>query len=154
MKEFHGQASALVDARPRVVFDLITDVGRLPEWNRAIEAIVECPQNLSEGAQWKVKMHPPHVPSWGSVSQVEEIDRSHLRFAYETRNADGNPSYTKWAWKVVEKANGAEVSVSWDVYLKTLDRRILAGPLRKRQLRREVQDSLTAMSQNAVTAAS
>ena len=146
MKEFHGHASARVDARPQAVFDLITDVGRLPEWNTAIEAILERPPDLSEGAQWTVKMHPPHVPSWGSISRVEEIDRPHLHFAYETRNTDGNPSYAKWAWTVVGTANGAEVSVTWDVYLKTLDRRILAGPLRRRQLRREVQNSLTAMS--------
>jgi hypothetical protein len=41
---------------------------------------------------------------------------------------------------------GAEVTVTWDCYLKTLDRRILAGPLRKRQLAREVPKSLTAMA--------
>ena len=100
--------------------------------------------------QWTVNMHPPHVPSCGSVSRVEELDRHHLRFAYETRNADGNPSYTKWAWTVVGAGDGAEITVSWDVYLKTFDRRVLAGPLRKRQLHREVQNSLTAIA-NAFT---
>ena len=39
MKEFHGQASARVDAEPQAVFDLITDVGLLSEWNAAIEAV-------------------------------------------------------------------------------------------------------------------
>jgi hypothetical protein len=34
----------------------------------------------------------------------------------------------------------------WDCYLKTLDRRILAGPLRKRQLAREVENSLGAIA--------
>ena len=151
MKEFHGSASARVDAPPEAVYDLITDIDRLPEWNAAIEAVVERPPALADGAEWTIKMHPPHVPSWGSVSRVEVIDRANLRFTYETRNADGNPSYTRWAWLVVGAENYAEVSVSWDVYLKTLDRRILAGPLRKRQLEREVSTSLVAMS-NTVTA--
>jgi hypothetical protein len=42
--------------------------------------------------------------------------------------------------------------VTWDVYLKTVDRRFFGGPLRKRQLAREVPDSLTAMA-GAVTTA-
>src|SRR5271169_2539872 len=153
MKEFHGRASARIDAPPHAVYDLITDVGRLPEWNSAIEAVVERPPTLAEGVEWTVKMHPPGVPSWGSVSRVEALDRPNFRFAYETRNADGNPSYTKWAWEVVGAGDGAEISVSWDVYLKTLDRRILAGPLRRRMLEREVSTSLVALS-NSVTAVS
>jgi hypothetical protein len=47
---------------------------------------------------------------------------------------------------------GAKVTVTWDAYLKTFDRRFLAGPMRKRQLVREVQRSLTAMA-SAVGAA-
>ncbi len=146
MKEFHGHASARVDAEPQAVFDLITDVGLLSEWNAAIEAVLERPPALAEGVEWTVKMHPPHVPSWGSVSRVETLDRTHHRFAYETRNADGNPSYTKWAWAVVDVGDAAEISVSWDVYLKTLYRRILAGPLRRRQLQSEVSKSLAALA--------
>ena len=106
MREIHGQATARVDAEPEAIFDVITDVGRLPEWNGAIEAVQDQPAALMTGAQWTVKMHPPHVPSWGSVSRVEELDRGKLRFAYETRNTDGNPSYTKWAWELVGAATG------------------------------------------------
>lgn len=145
MDEFHGRASARVDATPEAVFDLITDIARLPEWNAAIEAVVERPPALTDGAEWTIKMHPPRLPSWKSISRLEELDRSHFRFAYETRNADGNPSYVKWAWEVADAGDGAEVTVMWDVYLKTFDRRVLAGPMRKRQLAREVPQSLTAM---------
>jgi uncharacterized protein YndB with AHSA1/START domain len=151
MDEFHGHASARVNATPQEVFDLITDVSRLPEWNAAIEAVLERPPALAEGAEWTIKMHPPRVPAWKSVSRVEEFDRDRRRFAYETRNADGNPSYVRWAWEVVDAGHGTEVTVTWDCYLKTLDRRFLAGPMRKRQLAREVPRSLTAMA-NAVTA--
>ncbi len=41
MKEFHGQASARVDAEPQTMFDLITDVALHSEWNAAIEAVLE-----------------------------------------------------------------------------------------------------------------
>jgi uncharacterized protein YndB with AHSA1/START domain len=146
MKEIHGRASGCVDATPQAVFDFITDVDRLPEWNTAIETVLERPAALVEGAQWTVRMHPPHVPSWGSISRVEELDPRHLRFAYETRNTDGNPSFTKWAWTLVGESSSTEISVSWDVYLKTLDRRLLAGPIRKRQLQHEVSGSLAALA--------
>ena len=37
------------------------------------------------------------------------------------------------------------MTVSWDVYLKTLDRKLFAGPIRQRQLRKEVAGSLAAL---------
>jgi len=146
MDEIHGRASARVAAPPQAVFDVITDVGRLPEWNAAIERVVAQPAALAEGAEWTVKMHPPRTPSWGSISRVEELDRSRYRFAYQTRNADGNPSYTRWAWEIARGGEGADVTVTWAVYLKTFDRRFFAGPIRRRQLAREVPRSLTALA--------
>jgi uncharacterized protein YndB with AHSA1/START domain len=142
MKEFHGRASTRVNAQPQAVFDFITDVGRLPEWNEEVEAVQDQPEVLAPGTQWTVTMHPPHMPSWGSVSRVDELDRAQLRFAYETRNTDGNPSYAKWAWQMVLGGDGTEVTVTWDVFLRTFDRRVLAGPLRKHQLCKEVAASL------------
>jgi len=79
MKEFHGHASARVDAQPQAVFDTITDVDRLPDWNAAIEAVLERTPALVEGVKWTIKMHPRHVPSWGSVSRVDTLDRTHHR---------------------------------------------------------------------------
>jgi hypothetical protein len=52
------------------------------------------------------------MPSWQSISRVEELDRRRCRFAYETRNADGNPSYVKWAWEVVGAGTGAKITVT------------------------------------------
>jgi uncharacterized protein YndB with AHSA1/START domain len=146
MQEFHGQASTSVDAPPTEVFDLITDVDRLPEWNAAIQAVVDKPPALVPGAEWTVTIKPAGIPSWGSISRVEEIDGQRGRFAYETRNADGNPSYVKWSWKVTATGTETEVTVTWDCFLKTFDRRILAGPVRKHQLAREVHRSLAAIT--------
>lgn len=151
MDEFHGRASVRVDAAPQAVFDLITDVGRLPEWNAAIDSVVAQPTALAEGAEWTVKMHPARAMTWGSISRAEELDRGGGRFAYQTRNADGNPSYSRWAWEITPAGGGADVTVTWQVYLKTADRRFLAGPIRKRQLAREVPRSLTALA-SALTA--
>ena len=48
-------------------------------------------------------------------------------------------------WAVDQSDSAAKVTVTWDVYLKTLDRKLLAGPIRKRQLRKEVAESLEAL---------
>jgi uncharacterized protein YndB with AHSA1/START domain len=146
MDEFHGRASAHLAAAPSAVFELLTDVDRLPEWNAAIEDVLDHPGSLEPGTEWTVRMHPPHAPSWGSISTVRHIDRDQLHFAYETRNADGNPSRASWSWRVRAVGDGADVTVTWDCYLRTLDRRLLAGPIRKRQLAREVPRSLQALA--------
>jgi hypothetical protein len=49
MDEIHGPASVRVAATPQAVFGLITDVGRLPERNAAIEAVATRPAALAEG---------------------------------------------------------------------------------------------------------
>ncbi len=145
MHEFHGRASAQVGAAPETIFDLITDLDRLAEWNTAVEALADRPAALVAGAEWTVTMHPQRMPRWGSISRVEQIDRENLRFTYQTRNADGNPSYTTWSWQIAAAGTGAEVTVTWDCYLKTFDRRVFGGPLRKHQLAREVPRSLSAI---------
>ena len=145
MREIHGPASDRVDADADAVFRLITDVERLPEWNGAIECVVERPAELTAGAEWIVKMHPNRMMSWQSRSTVEDIDRDQHRFSFRTVNADGNPSYTDWKWEITPLETGADVSVTWDVHLETIDRRLLAGPIRQRQLRKEVAASLHAI---------
>ena len=101
MQEIHGTASGRVTATPEVVFMVITDVERLPEWNRAIERVVEPAPELAAGTEWVVKMHPSRGMTWRSRSRVEEIDRDAGRFTYRTWNANGNPSYADWKWEVV-----------------------------------------------------
>lgn len=152
MKEIHGTATGSVGADPDAAFLLITEIDRLPEWNRAIERVVERPPELTRGNEWVVKMHPSRGMTWQSRSRVEEIDRGARRFAYRTWNADGNPSYSDWIWEVLLRESVAQVSVSWDVYLKTLDRKLLAGPIRQRQLRKEVAESLRALERTSRSA--
>src|SRR3954469_6812639 len=101
MKHFSGQATAHVESTRQSVFDRITDVERLPEWNAAIEAVVDKPLELTRGSTWTVKMHPARLMTWNGVSCVEEFDDDLLRFGYVTQNADGNPSYVRWSWNVV-----------------------------------------------------
>ena len=145
MQEIHGTASGRVTAAPGAVFRLITDVDRLPDWNRAIERVVVRASELAPGTEWVVKMHPSRGMTWQSRSRVEEIDLEAGLFSYRTWNADGNPSYADWTWEVVPFDSAAQVTVRWDVYLRTLDRKLLAGPIRRRQLRKEVAASLLAL---------
>jgi uncharacterized protein YndB with AHSA1/START domain len=147
VREIHDTAEAIVDADASVVFDLITTLKRLPEWNAAVEQVIELPDSLTPGATWTVEMHPSKLLRWKSVSTLLELDTDALCFSYRTVNADGNPSYTLWKWDVTPNAATVKVSVRWDVYLETLDRRLVAGPIRKRQLRAEVATSLKAIAQ-------
>src|SRR6516165_2578744 len=146
MREIHDQAEVVIDPNPHAVFDAITDIEHLPEWNEAIEAVIERATRLVQGATWTVEMHPSRPIRWRSISTLQDLDPEGLRFSYRTVNADGNPSYSLWSWELTPKPEGTKVSVRWDVYLKTLDRRLLAGPIRKRQLRKEVAASLDVLS--------
>jgi hypothetical protein len=58
MQEIHGTVKGRVNAAPDATFRLITDIDRLPEWNRAIEHVVERSHELTPGTEWVVKMHP------------------------------------------------------------------------------------------------
>ena len=71
MDEFQGRASVRVDATPQAVFDLITDVDRLPEWNTAIERVLERPPELTAGAEWTIKMHPPRLPTTSTSARPD-----------------------------------------------------------------------------------
>jgi uncharacterized protein YndB with AHSA1/START domain len=146
MRNFSGTASTDVPADPAAVFATITDIDALPQWNAAIERVVERPADLLPGASWTVTMHPPHVPRWNSVSTLEVLDPDALRFRYRTQHASGNPSFVVWSWSVTPHGSGAEVTVTWDCTLSTVDRRWFGGPIRKRQLDREVPHSLAALA--------
>lgn len=144
MREFHGTATTRVQASAHEVFELVTDLDRLSDWNRAIERIVERPATLEPGAEWVVVVHPPGMPRWRSRSRVEDIEPD-TRFAYRSRTDDSNPSYALWRWDVAPAGDGAQVTVSWDGYPKTAGRKLFGAPLRRRMLRRETAESLEAM---------
>jgi hypothetical protein len=64
MQEIHGTAVGTVIAAPDATFRLITDIDRLPEWNRAIERVVEPAPELTPGTEWVVKMHSSRGMTW------------------------------------------------------------------------------------------
>jgi uncharacterized protein YndB with AHSA1/START domain len=152
VREIHDSSSAQLEADAEAVFNLITDIDRLPEWNAAIEKVLATPHDLTPGAKWTVQMHPARLIRWKSVSTLDTIDKDRLIFSYRTVNADGNPSYTLWNWTLTAKGHTAEVLVKWDVFLQTWDRRAIAGPIRRRQLRQEVTASLQALAALTVRA--
>jgi uncharacterized protein YndB with AHSA1/START domain len=140
--EIHDSAEATLQAQPTDLFAAITRIECLPDWNTAIERVIDQPTALKPGASWTVEMHPTRLMRWRSVSTVQLLDEEGLRFAYRTVNADGNPSHALSEWSVQPANGGALVRVRWDVFLETLDRQLLGGPIRRRQLRREVAASL------------
>jgi uncharacterized protein YndB with AHSA1/START domain len=50
-------ATTHIDASPEAVFSVVTDVSRLPEWNRAITEVIEAPASLEPGSEWRVRVH-------------------------------------------------------------------------------------------------
>jgi uncharacterized protein YndB with AHSA1/START domain len=147
--EIHDAAELSVRVDPTKLFAAITDVEHLPDWNAAIERVVEGPGAMVHGARWTVEMHPMRGMRWRSVSTLDVLDVDRRRFAYRTVNADGNPSYTLWEWNVKGCNDGSTVVVHWNVFLKTADRRLLGGPIPRRQLRREVPTSLRRVAEYA-----
>jgi hypothetical protein len=142
MNEIHDSTRVTLDVSADSAFACITDIDRLPEWNAAIGAVTDRPAELRRGAQWTVRMAPNRLMRWGSRSTVDDIDPAARRFSYRTVNTDGNPSYSLWSWDIRPSGAGCEVYVRWNIHLETIDRRLLAGPIRRYQLRREVAASL------------
>ncbi len=144
--QFRGEASRIVDGPAARVFDVITDVDRLPEWNAAIDAIIERPPQLAEGTEWLVRIHVPRLPKWKSRSTVQHVDFDNWRFVYSSTSEDRNPSYIDWFWTVVDRSGRSEVTVRWHGYPQTFFRQRFAAPMRSRQLEREVAASLDALA--------
>jgi uncharacterized protein YndB with AHSA1/START domain len=144
MREFRGSATTEVKASATEVFQLITDVERLPLWNQAIRRIVERPATFTPGAEWVVVMRPQGMPPWKSRSHVEVIE-SDARFEYRSHSDDHNPSYARWRWDIAPTDDGVRLTVSWDGHPETIGRKLFAASLRRRMLRREVSASLDAI---------
>lgn len=138
-------ASTRIGATPDAVFGLVTDVSRLPEWNRAITEIVEAPAQLDAESVWKVRIHALGQ-SWVSKSRVSVLDPAAGRFAYSSQSDDGNPSYADWEWNVEPHESGSIVTVTVDPNPVTFWRKHLLIRIRRLGLRKEMQDSLTALA--------
>jgi uncharacterized protein YndB with AHSA1/START domain len=141
--ERHATVTAHVAAPPAAVYELLSDIERLTEWNDCIEALVEMPSAFETGAQWVVRMHVAGMGRWDSRSTVQELDQRARRFVHRTQTDDGNPSYAIWTWQVDDGAGGGStVTVTWSLNPKTRFRRWIAARMRHRQLRGEVARSL------------
>jgi uncharacterized protein YndB with AHSA1/START domain len=142
--ERHDSVTVTVAASPADVFDLITDLDRLPEWNHCVEKVLDKPVALERGAEWVVQMHAIGT-RWPSRSRAHEVDRRALRFSCRSQSDDGNPSSAEWAWEVEPTAGGTKVTVKWDLYPRTLFRKLLAVRVRHHMLNGEVATSLAAI---------
>jgi hypothetical protein len=49
-----GSCDDTIPASPSEAFALVTDVNRLPDWNKIIRKVVECPDALEPGTEWVV----------------------------------------------------------------------------------------------------
>src|SRR5690348_8840121 len=107
-------ASTRIAAPPERIFSLVTDLSRLPSWNRAITDVVDAPEHLEPGSVWKVRIHALGQ-SWVSKSRVSTLDPEAGCFAYRSQSDDGNPSYADWEWRVEPDEDGSRVTVTVEV---------------------------------------
>jgi hypothetical protein len=91
MREIHDHADAVIEGEPRVIFETITDIERLPEWSGAIEQVIDRPAGLTTGATWTVEMHPARPVRWKSVSTLQELDAKGLRLSIAPSMPTGTP---------------------------------------------------------------
>ena len=139
-----GSVSDLAGVSARRVFDLVTDVSRLPEWNEIITRVVERPTTLEPGAEWVVELKAMGS-SWRSRARVVDVDASAGRFAYRSQTDDGNPSYGDWVWQIDDDDAGARITVAWELHPETFWRQALLVRIRHRLLRKEVRASLRSL---------
>jgi uncharacterized protein YndB with AHSA1/START domain len=137
-------ASTHIDASPVAVFSVVTDVSRLPEWNRAITEVIEAPASLELGSVWRVRVHALGQ-SWVSRSQVSVLDPAAGEFAYRSQSDDGNPSHAEWDWHVEPDGMGSKVTVTVDLNPITFLRKHLLIRIRRPALCKEMQESLAAL---------
>ena len=147
--DFSLSTSAVVPAPPEEVFDLVTDIDRLPEWNREIPKVVESPAEMVVGAEWVVTIRAMKT-RWNSRSRALEVDRERGRFAYRSQSDDGNPSFADWRWRFDPDpaSGGTRVTVEADVHPRTFLRRRLLSELRRSGLRKAVDRSLVVLAEH------
>ena len=141
----HISASRIIGAPADELFHIVTDIARLPEWNKAITAVVQRPDRIEVGDQWIVEMSA-FALRWRSRSEVEVLDPIGRCFAYRSVTDDGNPSYALWTWVVTEHPAGALVTIACELHPATFWRRALLVRIRSRRLARtELVGSLVAL---------
>lgn len=145
-----GRASAVITSTPDRAFSVITDIDRLPTWNRGVRKVIEQPDQLAPGAEWVVEIHALGQ-SWPSRSRVTEVDGEQHVFAYRSQSDDGNPSFALWRWTCADDPGGTRVTVEWDLNPRTFWRRWLLVRVRRPGLAREVQASLERLGEVVTT---
>jgi uncharacterized protein YndB with AHSA1/START domain len=145
------RATTVVPADRDEVFDVITDLEHLPDWNLEIPRVVAVPAAVTVGAEWVVAIHAMGT-RWNSRSRVLEVDRSRGRFAYRSQSDDGNPSYADWRWELAPAVTGGgtQVTVEVDVRPRTYLRRWVLSTLRRPSLRRAITTSLATLVEHEI----
>ncbi len=146
MRKITGRTTAQIAAPPDLVFDVITDPRRLPDWNRRMLGVVEAPPVLGEGSEWVVRLQVLGK-RFNSRSHVIELDRAARRFVHRSKPDDDNPSFTIWTWRVDADGTGSVVTLEWEMRPVTLARKYVMAPIRAWHMRRgEAAASLAALA--------
>jgi uncharacterized protein YndB with AHSA1/START domain len=128
------------------VFEIVTDPSRLPSWNDGIAQVIDAPNHLEPGSEWRVRLQVLGR-AWVSRSTVSRIDPAKGYFSYRSHTDDGNPSFADWVWNIAPDPEGCRVDVSVSLHPLTFWRKHVLVRVRQPLLRREMERSLAALDE-------
>lgn len=151
MDEFQYSESIVIDAAPKSVYDLVTDIGRTGEWSPICR---DCWWRDDQGARpgaWFIGRNEADGQVWETESQVVVADPGQ-EFAWLVGGG-----YVRWGYRLEHAGGGTRLSESWgflpagramfrEKYGPKADDRIA---LRRKQAMRSIPATLAAIKRIA-----
>ena len=99
------RAEAIFDAAPQRVWDLLTDLSRMPEWSPELVRMVPLKRGGLRVGQWYLGVNKRKAVVWPTRSVVAVLEPGR-RLAWDTKS-----SGARWIWEVEEVDAGARTRV-------------------------------------------
>lgn len=149
MTVLNGDITEHVAANPDALFDLITDLDRLPEWNDHTHHLVAARRAGTELRMGRRDASPGLSLEQPSSPRTPRSAGAPLRLRQHDRRRE--PVARLWSWHVTPHTNGSTVAVAWQLEPKTFWRKALLASVRHHQLKWEVRASIHALAALAAT---
>ena len=99
------RAETIVDAAPERVWELLTDLSRMPEWSPELVRMVPLKPGGLRVGQWYLGINRRKAVVWPSRSVVAAVEPGR-RLVWDTRT-----SGSRWVWELEEVDGGARTRV-------------------------------------------
>ncbi len=113
-----GYQELTIDADPRTLWGMISDVTRTAEWSPDVIASVWVDPGPAVGARFESVNRMPLIRHWRSGATVTECDPGG-RFAFGVGANPDDPN-TTWTWDLDPTMGGTIVRLSYEMYHEPL----------------------------------